>query len=204
MGVAFLVYRDADGKQCIASPDGDEQERITIGRDPHADVSLGSDGEVSGIHAEVERTGSAWAIVDDGLSRNGTYLNGERVHGRRRLRDGDMLRVGKTIIAFRCPGINHTDTTMPSGTQVTVASLSETQRRVLNALCRPFKDAAGFATPATNQQIATEMYLSIDAVKTHMRVLFRKFGVEELPQNQKRARLVELAFQSGLISEREL
>ena len=44
----------------------------------------------------------------------------------------------------------------------------------------------------------------MDAVKTHLRVLFAKFGIEELPQNQKRARLVERAFYSGAITERDL
>jgi hypothetical protein len=35
-------------------------------------------------------------------------------------------------------------------------------------------------------------------------VLFAKFGIEDLPQNQKRIRLVERAFYSGVISERDL
>ena len=44
----------------------------------------------------------------------------------------------------------------------------------------------------------------MDAIKTHLRALFAKFGVEDLPQNQKRARLIERAFQTGLVSERDL
>ena len=35
--------------------------------------------------------------------------------------------------------------------------------------------------PATNQQIAEELFLSVDAVRTHLRVLFAKFGIERLP-----------------------
>ena len=54
--------------------------------------------------------------------------------------------------------------------------LSETQRRVLVALCRPFRDGSAFATPATNQEIAAEVFLGVDAVKTHLRALFAKFG----------------------------
>ena len=34
--------------------------------------------------------------MDDGLSRNGTFVNGERLSGRRRLTDGDTLRFGGT------------------------------------------------------------------------------------------------------------
>jgi hypothetical protein len=41
-------------------------------------------------------------------------------------------------------------------------------------------------------------------VKKHLRALFEKFGVAHLPQNEKRARLVERAFAGGFISEGEL
>ena len=71
-------------------------------------------------------------------------------------------------------------------------------------LCRPFKDTAGFATPASNREIAQEVFLGVDAVKMHLRILFKRFQIGDLPQNQKRARLVECAFQWGLISERDL
>jgi hypothetical protein len=76
------------------------------------------------------------------------------------------------------------------------------QRRVLIALCRPVHDSAS-ETPATNRQIAAEVYLSVDAVKAHLRVLFERFGLSELPQNEKRARLVATALVSGVLSPRE-
>jgi hypothetical protein len=77
--------------------------------------------------------------------------------------------------------------------------LTETQRQILAALCRPCADGSRYATPATNQEIAGEVYLSVDAVKAHLRALFRKFGVEDLPHNQKRARLVELVIEGGYL-----
>jgi DNA-binding NarL/FixJ family response regulator len=52
--------------------------------------------------------------------------------------------------------------------------------------------------------IAEELVLSVDAVKTHLRALFARFAVEDLPQNAKRARLVELAFQAGIVSRQDL
>ena len=79
-----------------------------------------------------------------------------------------------------------------------VTRLTEAQRSILVALCRPYEDARPYATPASNQEIASELFLSLDAVKTHLRVLFRKFGLESLPQNQKRARLAEMALELGL------
>jgi hypothetical protein len=77
--------------------------------------------------------------------------------------------------------------------------LTETQLGILAALCRPIAAGNSYATPATNQKIAEEVFLGVDAVKGHLRTLYRKFGIEGLPQNQKRARLVELAIEGGYV-----
>ena len=77
--------------------------------------------------------------------------------------------------------------------------LTQTQKEILEALCRPQTEGNRWATPATNQEIASKVYLSVDAVKAHLRVLYRKFGVEPLPHNQKRARLVELVFEGNVL-----
>ena len=202
-GRPFLVYRNGSDVQVIA-PVSEGTTELWIGRSPSADLRLEWDGEVSNLHAQLELVRDDCTLVDEGLSRNGSFVNGERVRGRRRLRDGDMVRCGQTVILFRAPGDAFSESTVISADALTAAGVSPGQRRVLVALCRPFKDAAAFATPATNAQIAEELTLSVDAVKTHLRALFEKFGVEDLPQNQKRLALVERALQSGLISEQEL
>ena len=143
------------------------------------------------------------SLTDDGLSRNGSFVNGQRISGRHRLRDGDVLRVGRTQIAYRVPDPSVSSPTAVAGSRPELPALSATQRAVLAALCRPYKDTE-LATPATNQQIADELYLSVDAVKAHLRTLFQRFGIEHLAQNQKRSRLVAEALQSGLISTRDL
>jgi pSer/pThr/pTyr-binding forkhead associated (FHA) protein len=146
--------------------------------------------------------GEEWTVQDDGLSRNGTFLNDERVNGRRRLNDGDTLRLGGTLLVFRAPTPASSEPTHgPEDVQPVHAS--PTQLRVLAALCRPYAAGGPFATPATNEEIASELHLSVDAVKGHLRVLFQRFGIGDLPQNQKRARLVQLALDSGLISHRD-
>ncbi len=78
------------------------------------------------------------------------------------------------------------------------------QMKVLRELCRPYKNGSSFDAPATNRQIADELQLSLEAVKAHMRGLFERFDVGDLPQNQKRARVVEMAFGAGLVRTRDL
>jgi pSer/pThr/pTyr-binding forkhead associated (FHA) protein len=203
LGRPFLVQRDSEGEQRITVI-GAEVKALWVGRSPSAELHLEWDSEVSSLHAQLEMAGDECTLVDDGLSRNGSFVNGERVSGRRHLRDGDVLRFGQTLVLYRKPGEGGAESTALSSDALTAAGVSPGQRRVLVALCRPFKDGAAFATPATNQEIAGELHLSVDAVKTHLRALFEKFGVEELPQNQKRVALVQRALQSGLIKEREL
>ena len=202
LGRPFLVYRDAEGEQQLLAI-GDQVESLWIGRSPSADLNLAWDEEISGLHAQLEMVGLECTLIDDGLSRNGSFVNGERVSGRRRLRDADTLRFGRTGVLYRAPGESGSETVL-SGDALTAAGVSPAQKRVLVSLCRPFKDGSAFATPATNGQIAEELHLSVDAVKTHLRALFEKFGVEALPQNRKRVALVERALQSGLVSERDL
>jgi len=202
LGRPFLVYRNADDEQQLLVI-GEEAGSLWVGRSESADLNLAWDDEVSSLHAQLEMVGLECTLVDDGLSRNGSFVNGERVSGRRRLRDGDTMRFGRTGVIYRAPGESGTETVM-SGDALTAAGVSPAQKRVLVALCRPFKEGSSFATPATNGQIGEELHLSVDAVKTHLRALFEKFGVEDLPQNQKRVALVERALQSGLVSEREL
>ena len=198
-GGPFLLYRDGEGAQVIVFLEG---EPLTIGRRAERDVALSWDTEVSRLHAQLEPVGSDWIVVDDGLSRNGTYVNGERVSGRRRLCEGDRLVFGETPVLFRAPADAEAESTAAVAIGRGTIPLSEGQRRVLVALCRPLKDSA-YATPATNKDIADEVHLSVDAVKAHLRILFERFGLDELPQNQKRARLAAVALVNGVVRQHE-
>jgi pSer/pThr/pTyr-binding forkhead associated (FHA) protein len=102
LGSPYLIYADGHGRQQVLSLLDDWSE-ITIGRGMGTDVILAWDEGVSRVHAQIERLADAWIVVDDGLSRNGTFVNGERVERRRRLVDGDELRIGETSIRFHAP-----------------------------------------------------------------------------------------------------
>ena len=202
-GRPFLVFRDDAGEQRIVVVEAGT-EALWVGRGESADLRLDWDEEVSALHAQIEVVRDECTLLDDGLSRNGSFVGEQRVDGRQRLRDGDTLRFGQTTILFRRPGEGAPEATVAASRVSAAASVSPGQRRVLLALCRPFKDEGPFATPATNQAIAEELHLSVDAVKTHMRALFEKLEVEDLPQNRKRVALVERALQSGVVSRRDL
>jgi DNA-binding CsgD family transcriptional regulator len=202
-GAPFVFYRDGSGQQQILTLE-ESVERATVGRGLASDICLDWDTEVSRLHAELERVGDDWTVSDDGLSRNGTYVNAERIVGKRCLRNGDLVRFGQTMATYRQPLAVSITATKVAFDVLDRASLTPAQRRVLVALCRPFKGSSGYVTPATNQQIADELFLSVDAIKTHLRALFAKFGIEDLPQNQKRVRLVELALKTGVLTVREL
>jgi diguanylate cyclase (GGDEF)-like protein len=70
-----------------------------IGRSPELLIHL-SDEAVSKRHAHLSRRSDGFTYVADNGSRNGTYVNDERVREPRRLVDGDHLRVGNTIMRF--------------------------------------------------------------------------------------------------------
>jgi pSer/pThr/pTyr-binding forkhead associated (FHA) protein len=192
-GAAFLVCRDPSGRQRLfVLPE--DAARVTVGRAPQTDVTLDWDTEVSRLHAQLEQVAGEWVVFDDGLSRNGTYLNGERVHGRRRLADGDELRFGGTVGVYRDPENTASEATTVPVTKPQI-ELSPTQQSVLLALCRPLLEAGRITTPATNEEIAREAFLGVSAVKAHLRTLYRKFAIGHLAQNAKRARLAELAIE---------
>jgi pSer/pThr/pTyr-binding forkhead associated (FHA) protein len=202
-GAPFLVYRLPGGEQRL-QPLGD-RERITIGRDGAVDVALTGDEQVSRLHAELELVGGSWLVVDDGLSTNGTFVGDERIGSRRRLADRDLIRIGDTGILFRDPAATEGPGETVAASSTTAAQqLTDTQRRVLVELCRPYGTGEQFATPATNKEIAERVFLSVDAVKGHLRVLFDRFGLADLPQNEKRTKLAEAALRSGAVRSSDL
>jgi hypothetical protein len=202
-GEPFMAFRDPRGPLELFALSRTGQTG-TVGRRAEMDLSIPWDGEVSGLHAELQCLGGEWTLVDDGLSTNGTYVNGQRISGRKRLRDGDLIRVGRTVLAYNAARAPVVQETLSAGDLPVTQPLSDMQRQVLVALCRPYRDGGDFATPATNQQIAAEVFLSVDAVKMHLRMLYAKFELADLPQNQKRMRMAECALRFGLISQRDL
>ncbi|MFN8108349.1 MAG: FHA domain-containing protein [Thermoleophilia bacterium] len=199
-GGQFLVLRDGAQHQRIVPLQADHG-RYTVGRRSECDVHIDWDPQVSRVHCELLAVGGRWAVTDDGLSTNGTFVNRERIVGRRLLVDLDLIRVGSTQMLFRAPPRDGTERPTVPGAFEPPLRLTDSQKGILVALCRPVMTHRDPAVPATNDEIATEVGLSVDAVKSHLRTLFTKFAVPaDLGQNRKRARLVELTIARGAVS----
>jgi pSer/pThr/pTyr-binding forkhead associated (FHA) protein len=72
---------------------------LTIGRADDNTIALDGDEFASGHHARIESQRDGVWILDLG-STNGTFVNGERVEGRRQLHRGDLVQIGNTELRF--------------------------------------------------------------------------------------------------------
>jgi pSer/pThr/pTyr-binding forkhead associated (FHA) protein len=192
VSLPFLLYGDGDGRPRLLELSA-ERPRVSIGRRASCDLALGWDNEVSRIHAELVRMSDDWVVFDDGLSHNGTFVNGDRVRGRRRLAIGDVIRIGATLISVCGP---EAQTTAPPTRAARDARaevpLTPAQLRLLESLSRPLRESA-YAAPASNRQIAAELVLSVETVKWTLTALYERFELTGLPQNVKRATLAARA-----------
>ncbi len=73
---------------------------LTIGRAGGCQIALPDDTYVSSLHARVfQREGALY--VEDLGSTNGTFLNGAKVGSATKLKKGDRLQVGGTVLEAR-------------------------------------------------------------------------------------------------------
>jgi hypothetical protein len=197
-GEPFLLLRDDQGAQRIIELD-ERAGSVTVGRRLEADIALPWDPEVSRLHAELEYKAGEWTLSDDGYSQNGTYVNGLRIYGRRRLMDGDLLRIGQTSIAFCDPSLSGLGVTLAPGELGIAPKFSEQQQRILRALCRPLMGDGDGLKPASDADVAAATGVPEDVVTTELDHLGRAFGLQDMPAADRRAEIALLALRSGLV-----
>jgi pSer/pThr/pTyr-binding forkhead associated (FHA) protein len=202
LGSPFLLLRDDHGAQRIIELD-ERAGSVTVGRRHEADLPLAWDPEVSRLHAELEYKAGEWTLCDDGFSQNGTYVNGLRIHGRRRLTDGDLVRIGQTAIAFCDPSNSGLGVTLAPGELGVAPKFSEQQQRILRGLCRPLLGDGEGVNPASDAEIAAETGIPEEIVTTELDHLGRSFGLMDMPAPDRRAEIALLALRSGLVKADE-
>lgn len=146
--------------------------------------------------ARLGRIGDAWVASTSACSPGGVLLNDRRLRGSARLCDRDVLRVSGVMMAFHevgGPG------SMAGSVGAAPPTVSAAERRVLEALARPWVASSGMTAPAANGEIAEELVLSVHTVKSHMRKLFEKFDLGDVPRSRKRTALADAALRAGLL-----
>ena len=166
----------------------------TVGRGQGVDIHL-DDPSVSRLHAELVRRGPYVYVVDLGLSRNGTRVNGRPI-ARRVLDEGDVLSFGAA--RGRIGGIQQEEITAEAELRRSaVPELTRRELDVLTSLCQPALSDEAFATPATAHDIAADLVVTEAAVKQHLLRLYQKFRIPEGPN--RRTRLANEVIALGLV-----
>lgn len=186
----------------LVSLDG---QRVTLGKASSNAIALEHDDTISRLHAVFENLGAAWSIRDMG-SRNGTYLNGEKITAERVLHSGDEVRVGKSRLIF---WMVH-DSAEGRRDEQTVAAqpveapprLTPRELDVLVVLCRPLVSDDPFPQSASVRAMAGELFVTEAAVKQHLQNLYDKFAIPT--EGDRRVRLANEALRRGAVTLAQL
>ncbi|SNT50661.1 FHA domain-containing protein [Asanoa hainanensis] len=192
---AYLEVWSATGASMIPL-DGD---RITLGSADSNDLAVPTDRRLSRLHAVFERYTAGWSVRDLG-SRNGTFVNGQRVWHERVLADGDEIRAGGSRFVLRsgrAPKAPATEAGAPA------PELTNRERDVLVQLCRPLLTGALFTEPASSREIAAALVVTEAAVKQHLLRLYDKFGIAGEGE-KRRVRLANEAMTRNAITRADL
>jgi hypothetical protein len=194
---SHLEIRTPSGRELITL----SGQRVTVGKASTNIVSLKHDSTVSRLHAVLENLGFAWSVRDVG-SRNGTYLNGEKISAERVLRSGDELRVGKSRLIFwevkEGDDTTASDATISAPRSQPPPPLTRREVEVLVVLCRPLVSDDPFPAAASVRRMARELFVTEAAIKQHLQNLYDKFAIPT--EGERRVLLANEAIRRGAVT----
>jgi predicted component of type VI protein secretion system len=174
---------------------GLEEGRTLLGRGDHCDVRL-SDEAVSTDHLEITRHGPS-LLATDLDSRNGTLLNGDRVDRPRRLRNGDVLQLGRFRLEVSLPPQQRQDSTVAA--PHAPIELTPEEREAATALVAPYR-APGVRAgrPATRAEIAAALHISERTAQRRLDVLAGKLSIPSDAGRERPRLIAERVLELGL------
>jgi len=206
--VPALVVDDGSAMGNVVVVDGPKK----IGRARDVQIQIRNDAKVSRVHATVEPRDGGVVVMDHGAS-NGTYIGEERVVGERRLKAGDRLMIGDTIIEFRLwadervddePELaDAADTLMGSTIRAASAELSveegcrrlDVANRAIGAMLRAVDAQEGAGAGRAELQIITDtaprrfrpIFKDVEVQRTGLPVMPVLFNAAQLATTAQRA-----------------
>jgi len=179
-----------------------EGEKYIVGRADDSGIVIEHDTAVSVVHALLERIGKRW-FVKDLDSRNGTFVNGERIVGERPLRNDDEvgIGIGKTLLVYSDRSVPAYDPTTP---QAPPPPITRREKDVLVELCRPILAGHAFKEPTSVREISKSLYVGEGAIKAHISRLSDKFGILPSAGEKRRVLLANEAIQRGAVTKHDL
>ena len=170
-------------------------EPLTVGRAARNRIVVGQDRSVSRLHALLVQVASSYSVRDLS-SRNGKYINGERIIGERVLRPGDELRIGTVRIFYRAADV--AGETVDTVVVEPPPTLTRREREILSTLCRPIALGDMFTEAVSVAEVARQLSVTSGAVKQHLLNLYAKFDVPP-GSDKRRARLANEAIRRGAV-----
>lgn len=199
-GLAYLRYRDGDIFNALSL--GPPSSVVYIGRDDSCIVQILHDVRVSRRHARLIFGAGAWSI-EDGPSRNGTFVDGRRTVGEQILADGSLITVGRTTLSFVVPIRPVSSATLTEDAPTALLHPNDTQRRVLAELVRPFIELDGATTAPTNAAIAAMLGYQVTTIRDAISALYHQAGLARGASDQ-RAELIRIAIAERTVTADDL
>jgi pilus assembly protein CpaF len=169
--------------------------RTLVGRGEHCDLRI-EDEAVSTDHLEITRRGST-LLATDLDSRNGTLLNGARLEGTRRLRNGDVLLAGSVRLELAVPPQVRHDSTVAAPRSS--PELTPEERETASVLVQPYRAPDVRAgRPATRAELAAALHVSERTAQRRLDGLARKLGVPSDAGRERPRLIAERVLELGL------
>jgi len=154
-----MPHTEQQAKVCVSSEDQPErvielQDCLTIGRSSGNHLVVAHQ-RASRKHAEIRRVSHGVYKVFDVGSRNGTWVNGQRISGSRELQDGDQIVVGGTTLRFISAVKVHGELTDRTQSTRTMPTMMALRHETVLVLVSDIRNYTGMSEKLPREELQT-------------------------------------------------